>query len=286
LENELLNSLAKANIAIIGLGLMGGSLALSLKDHCRSLSAFDVNQSTLKLARQKGIVKKAQGDPSEMLSEADIIILACPVAEIVNWLKRLPEFISQSCIVFDIGSSKREIIDAMDALPNNFDPIGGHPICGKESLSLLNADCSLFTDAPFILTPLKRTTETARSICFQITQLIGAKAVWLDAVTHDKILAYTSHLPYLLSSSLSITAPDISKNLIGPGFRSLSRLAGTPTSMMMDVLMSNRDFILEALQNFQKYLTEIEILLTNREKDKLCSTLDFAQKKYEFFVKK
>ncbi len=133
-------NLKDANIALIGLGLMGGSLALSLKGRCRRLSAYDPDQSTLELARRQEIVHHADSDPAKILADADLVILACPVPAIVEWLRRLPEFVQHPCIVLDIGSSKRTIVAALETLPANFDPIGGHPICGRERLSLENAE--------------------------------------------------------------------------------------------------------------------------------------------------
>ena len=112
-------SLKDANIALIGLGLMGGSLALSLKERCRRLNAYDPDQSTLGLARRQEIVHQADNDPAKILAAADLVILACPVPAIVDWLARLPEFIHHPCIVLDIGSSKRMIVAALETLPNS-----------------------------------------------------------------------------------------------------------------------------------------------------------------------
>ena len=240
-------SLNNANIAVIGLGLMGGSLALSLKDHCRYLSALDKHPPTLELARNEGVVHIASSDPVEILSKANLVILACPVPAILEWLSRLPDYIQHPCIVLDLGSSKRTIVAALEALPANFDPLGGHAICGKENLSLLNADRFLYRDAPFVFTPLSRTSDNARRAALQITEVIGANPIWMDAEPHDRILAITSHLPYLLSAALALVTPEDAAPCIGPGFRSSTRLAGTPTSMMLGVLTSNRDKILSAL---------------------------------------
>ena len=193
--------LKNANIAIIGLGLMGGSLAFSLKDRCRRLSALDVNPKTIDLARSRGIAHSVGSDPVEILADVDLVILSSPVPAIMDWLKRLPDYIQHPCIVLDIGSTKREIASAMDALPDNFDPLGGHAICGKERLSLINAERTLFQDAPFLLTPLAGSGVRARSAALQIIEVIGAHPVWVTAEMHDHFLAMTSHLPYLLSSA-------------------------------------------------------------------------------------
>ena len=130
-------SLKDADIAIIGLGLMGGSLALSLKERCRRLSAYDPHLPTLELARRQEIVHLADSDPVKILADAELVILTCPVPSIVDWLARLPEYVKHPCIVLDIGSSKRTIVAALETLPANFDPIGGHPICGREESSVL-----------------------------------------------------------------------------------------------------------------------------------------------------
>ena len=274
-------SLKDANIAIIGLGLMGGSLALSLKGRCRRLSAFDSHQPTLELARRQEIVHVAESDPAKALADADLVILACPVPAIVDWLQRLPEYIQQSCIVLDIGSSKRTIVAALETLPSNFDPIGGHPICGRERLSLANAERFLYHDAPFVLTSLSRTSEQARSAALQIVDALGANPVWLDADEHDRILAATSHLPYLLSSALAHATAEDAAPLVGPGFRSSARLAGTPSSMMLGVLLSNADNVLASIANFRQSLDVIESALDSENKDALKSVLDDSRNQYQ-----
>jgi prephenate dehydrogenase len=277
-------SLKNANIALVGLGLMGGSLALSLKGRCRRLSAYDSDQSTLELARRQEIVHHADSDPAKILADADLVILACPVPAIVEWLRRLPEYIQRPCIVLDIGSSKRTIVAALESLPANFDPIGGHPICGRERLSLENAERFLYRDAPFVLTPLGRTSENARSVALQIVEALGANPIWLNADDHDRILAATSHLPYLLSSALALATPDDSAPLVGPGFRSTSRLAGTPSSMMLGVLQSNRDNVLAAIASFRQALDVFESALRTNNKDALQSALDQSRTHYQTFI--
>ncbi|MFZ5818873.1 MAG: prephenate dehydrogenase, partial [Chloroflexota bacterium] len=254
-------TLRTSRIALLGLGLMGGSLALSLKTRCRRLVAHDTDQSTLELARRQEIVHLAESDPAKALAEADLVILACPVPAILDWIRRLPEYIQHPCIVLDIGSSKRMIVAALEDLPGRFDPIGGHPICGRERLSLENAERFLYRDAPFVLTPLARTTARARSAALQLVEALGANPIWLDAVSHDRMLASTSHLPYLLSSALALAVPADAAPLVGPGFRSSARLAGTPSSMMLGVLQSNRDNVLDAVDRLQAQLAALKSAL-------------------------
>jgi prephenate dehydrogenase len=226
----------------------------------------------------------ADKDPANILTDADLVILACPVLAIVDWLARLPEYVQHPCIVLDIGSSKRTIVTALETLPANFDPIGGHPICGRERLSLENAERFLYRDAPFVLTPLERTSENACSAALQIVEALGADPVWLDVEAHDRILAATSHLPYLLSSALALATSDDATSLIGPGFRSTSRLAGTPSSMMLGVLQSNADNVLVSIASFRQALDALEAALKAGNKDALQSTLDQSRNHYNSLI--
>jgi prephenate dehydrogenase len=277
-------NLKNANIALIGLGLMGGSLALTLKTRCRCLSAYDPDLATLELARRQEIVHVVDSNPANILTGADLVILACPVPAIVDWIGRLAEYIQGACIVLDIGSSKRTIVAALESLPANFDPIGGHPICGRERLSLEHAERFLYRDAPFVLTPLSRTSERARSVALQIVEALGSRPIWLNASDHDRILASTSHLPYLLASALALATPETSAPLIGPGFRSSARLAGTPSSMMLGVLQSNRDNVLEALDQLQTQIAMLKSALIANDLHHLKSILESARTHYQQLI--
>src|SRR5512138_1705346 len=185
--NEPDFNLAKSKIAIMGLGLMGGSLALGLRGKCAGLYGIDPDPSTLELALSQHIVDCADSDPSKLLPEVDLVILSAPVPAILTVLKELPNFTPYPCIVMDLGSTKKQIVDAMSCLPDHFDPIGGHPICGKEKLSLANAERTLYYAAPFLLTPLERTSQRALSAAHHIIEALGAKRTVLDAVEHDHI---------------------------------------------------------------------------------------------------
>jgi prephenate dehydrogenase len=277
-------TLAQSRIAIVGLGLMGGSLALGLREKCAALYGIDPHPATLELALAQHIVDEADSDPASLLPKADVVILAAPVPAILDLLQRLPSYTPNPCIVMDLGSTKRLVVEAMARLPVRFDPIGGHPICGREKLSLANAERTLYYAAPFLLTPLERTTPQAISAAHQIIDALGAKPKTLDAVDHDRILASTSHLPFLISSALALTTPTDVAPFIGPGFKSTSRLAGTPSSMMLGVLQTNRENILTVLRGIQSQLNVIESALSSNDFAKLDSLLHEAQGKYQSFT--
>jgi prephenate dehydrogenase len=268
--------LSTARLAIVGLGLMGGSLALALKGKCAALLGVSPTPATLETALRLGIVSRAEADPAAILPGADVIVLAAPLPAILDLLARLPGLVPQPCIVLDLGSSKEAVLSAMAALPERFDPIGGHPICGKERLSLANAEAGLYHGAPFVLTPLARTSARARLCAQQIVAGVGATTVWLDAAAHDAGIAATSHLPYLIASALALATPPVPDALVGPGFRSTSRLAGTPSGMMLGVLDTNRANVIAALVRFRSSLEALEAAMCGEDLAALQSLLDRA----------
>ncbi|MCC7119595.1 MAG: prephenate dehydrogenase [Anaerolineales bacterium] len=276
--------LAESKIAIIGLGLMGGSLALGLRGKCAALYGIDPHPATLELALSQKIVDYAESDSANLLPQADLIVLAAPVPAILGWLEKLPAQMPNPCIVMDLGSTKLRIVEAMSQLPKRFDVLGAHPICGKEKLSLAHAERTLYYAAPFLLTPLERTSPRALSAAIQISEALSAKARIVSACEHDQILAATSHLPFLLSSALTLSTPEEVAPFVGPGFKSTSRLAGTSASMMLGILQSNRENVLQVLHKLQGQLAEIESLLSAGDSPKLEGLLNQAQTKHQRFA--
>jgi len=276
-------TLATSKIAIIGLGLMGGSLALGLRGKCAAIFGIDPDPAALELALSQQIVDDASSDSATLLPKADVIILSAPVPAILTLLEKLPTYTSNPCIVMDLGSTKRLVVEAMSRLPERFDPIGGHPICGKEKLSLANAERTLYYAAPFLLTPLERTSPRALSAAQQIIEALGAKGKILDPADHDRFLAATSHLPFLISSALALATPPEATPFVGPGFKSTSRLAGTSASMMLGVLQTNRENVLDAIHAMQTQLAQLESALSAEDFAKLEALLNEAQRKYQKF---
>jgi prephenate dehydrogenase len=257
--------LSTANIAILGLGLMGGSLAMALRGQCAALLGVDPNENVLDLALHSGLVDKASSDSAELLPQSDIVILAAPVRVILSLLGKLPGLHPGSALVLDLGSTKREIFKAMLELPPRFSPIGGHPICGKEKSGLENAQASLYQGAPFVLIPMPDTSPAGAATAERLVQAVGARPLWLDAETHDRWIAFTSHLPYLLALALAQATPSEASLLVGPGFRSTSRVAATPASVMLDILATNRLNVLESVAVLRKRLDALEVCLRDED---------------------
>jgi prephenate dehydrogenase len=248
-------------ICIVGLGLMGGSLALALRGYCTRILGVDPDPSTLALAQKKNTVDFASGHLVEALSQADLVILAAPVRANLALLETIPQVHPKPLAVIDLSSTKTAIVAGMDNLPEGFSALGGHPMCGKEKAGLTHADAKLFWDSTFALTETKRTTPELCDLAEQIIQIIGAQALWIDAATHDHWAAATSHMPYLISAALAASTPQEVSPLLGPGFISTSRLAASDTTMMLDILTTNQEQVLRALSRYRVALEEIEFCL-------------------------
>jgi prephenate dehydrogenase len=270
------HDLQKSRIAIIGLGLMGGSLALALQGKCAALYGADANPAVVEQACRRKVVERASCDPAEILASADLVVLAAPAGAILALLHDLPDLTQGGPVVLDLGSTKRQIVAAMSELPPRFDPIGGHPMCGKESSGLENASADLFCGAPFALTALPRTSPAARSLAEQLALAVRARPLWIDAVTHDDWTAATSHLPYLLACALAQATPPQAAALVGPGFRSTTRVAATSPRVMLDILRTNSAPILTALAGFRREIDQLETLLRDGDWTSLEEELDQA----------
>jgi prephenate dehydrogenase len=262
---------------------MGGSLALALRGHCRSLAAVEVDERTRQQAMELGIVDQVYPFPPPRRLSANLIILATPILTNIHILGKLEQYCSGSAVVIDLGSTKSSTIQQMSLLNEDFVPVGGHPMCGKESGSLDYAEAGLFNGAAFALVPLDRTSTQARQVAHELVVAIGALPFWIDADTHDQWVAYTSHLPYLLANTLAYTAPPPVKPLVGPGFRSTTRLSGSNIPMMMDILKSNRTNILSALSTYTGFLQEVIELLRQEEWLELRERLMSGSQKREYF---
>ena len=261
--------LADCQVGVIGLGLMGGSIALALHDKCASLAGYDVAPAVIDRATERRVIDRPI-DPAVSSDEIDLLILATPVRGILDWIARLSTDLPGSFHVIDLGSTKSKIVDAMSRLPERISPIGGHPMCGKETSGLASIDCALFRDRIFVLTPLDRTLPATSSIAQQLVAAIGARPLVLDAQRHDRLAAAVSHVPYLTSIALIDALTHIGDamawTLAASGFRDTTRLAASDVTMMLDVLLSNRPAALKNLARLQRSLKEITQLIERNDR--------------------
>jgi prephenate dehydrogenase len=219
---------------------------------------MDPDPGTLALAKERHVVDEVTNDLAEALAPCDLAILAAPVQANLTLLDVIPKIHPKPLSILDLSSTKTAIVAAMERLPAGFAALGGHPMCGKEQAGLAHADGKLFWDSIFALTETTHTTPELRTLVDKIISIISAQALWIDAPTHDRWAAATSHLPYLVSSALATSTPLEAASLVGPGFQSTSRLAASDIIMMMDILTTNQEQVLEAFSRYRSALDEIE----------------------------
>ncbi len=258
--------LEKATVAIIGLGLMGGSLALALRGSCSRIVGVARRREVGQLALRQGIVDVASCNLSAA-AHADIVVLATPIRHILATIPQIAALMRPGAMLMDLGSTKVQVVEAMNALPEGIAAVGGHPMCGKETGGLESASADLFRDKIFVLTPTTHTTDDAMLLAHDLVKAVGAKPMVLDAERHDRAVAIISHLPYLLATSLmhveseANAGDDITGMLAANGFRDTSRLAASSLDMMLDILLTNREPLEAALDRLERKITQARTLL-------------------------
>jgi len=273
--------LSQATVAIVGLGLMGGSLAAALKQQhaCRRVVGIARRQATLDIALAHGWIDVDTTSLAEGLASADVAVLATPPRVVLQQIRTVGPLLPAGSLLLDLASTKVDIVSAMENLPMNVHPIGGHPMCGKEQAGVEAADPYLYRNRPFVLTPLARTPAGAVDLARAMVTAVGARPLLLDAETHDRRVAWASHLPHIVAVTLmraTMAAADDDEDiwaLTAGGFRDTTRLAASSEEMMTDIFVTNRTEILASAHQFHARLTELCDLLENGDDDTLARYL-------------
>jgi prephenate dehydrogenase len=262
-------SLSDARVAIWGIGLMGGSLAMSLQGKTAALYGIDPDEQVCRQAVGLKLFNRVNTQPAEILPQADLVILCAPLSLIPSLLKQLPKIHPGHAVVLDIGSTKNNILPLMVELPERFIPIGGHPMCGKEVRSLANACTDLYEGGSFALLRLSRTLPAVSKLVEALVRAVGAHPVWMDASEHDRWASVISALPFLAANCLSAVTPVEAAPLVGPGYKSTTRLAGESVDMMLHAVINNRENVLNDVRSFQSRLALIEKALETSDFERL-----------------
>ncbi len=241
------------SIAIVGLGLIGGSLALAIRERWPNATITGVDRpGVLAEAVARGIITRdASSAASLATADIDLIVLAAPVLQNIACLRDLAAATTRPLLVTDVGSTKQSIVSAAHDAGPCVTFIGGHPIAGAAHAGLAHARADLFRGRPWIFTPDAATPAPALERLRAFVSALGAEPAVLSADEHDRVMAYVSHLPQLVSSALMRTVGDgvgaAGLALSGPGLADTSRLASSPASVWTDILQSNAGHVREAL---------------------------------------
>jgi prephenate dehydrogenase len=248
-------------IAIVGLGLIGGSFALAVKRRWPSIAIAAVDRPrVIGTALETRIIDEG-GEDLGTVAGADLVMLAAPVLQNVAALGNLPGHISRA-LVTDTGSTKRAMMAAAATLPAGLEFVGGHPLAGAAAGGVEAARPDLFDDRPWLLTPAPGASDASRTILSEFVRELRAVPQLIDADQHDRLLAYLSHLPQLAVSALmhvvgGHAGPD-GLVLAGRGLRDTTRLASSPASPWRDIVETNADNIRDAIDDLIAALQELK----------------------------
>lgn len=268
-------------VAIIGVGLIGGSLGLALKEKkiAKKITGVGRREESLKIAQEMHEVDEATTDLVSGVKEADLVVIATPLDLTVETFKKILPHLKKGCVVTDVGSVKGPILKRID---HPFF-IGGHPLAGSEKRGPQAARVDLFREATVVLTPVKKTDEKALALVKGMWQALEAKVLFLDCEVHDRLVAFTSHLPHILATSLTNLIGEVAEkekrvlSLMGEGFRDTTRIAASPPNMWKEICLANREDISKAIKKFKEILSEMEEALSREERDNLLHKFEKAK---------
>jgi prephenate dehydrogenase len=257
-------------LGLIGCGLMGGSFALALKRAglVKRVVGYSKSPSTTQRALSMGVIDVEAPSALLAVSGADIVLLAVPVAATEATLKAIRHLVTKDMLIMDVGSTKRDVIDSARRVLR--DHIGSfvpcHPITGKEVSGVEHADPDLYTGKQVILTPVDRTDAGHAQRAVGLWEALGCRVFKMAPDEHDAAFAAVSHLPHLIAFALinGITSQDHGRDylsLAGPGFRDFTRIAASEPKMWRDILLANRQELLEQSRRFQDTLKAMEALI-------------------------
>ncbi|MDP1742092.1 MAG: prephenate dehydrogenase/arogenate dehydrogenase family protein [Polaromonas sp.] len=272
-------------LGLIGCGLMGGSFALALKRAglVKRVVGYSKSPSTTERARQMGVIDVEAPSALLAVSGADIVLLAVPVSATEATFKGIRHLVNANTLIMDVGSTKRDVVDAARRILR--DHVGcfvpAHPITGKEVSGVENADVNLYVGKQVILTPIERTFTVQLQKAVDVWTALGCNVVKMSPQSHDAAYAAVSHLPHLIAFALisGISGQAQGKeylSLAGPGFRDFSRIAASDPKMWRDILIANKEELLEQSKIFQATLLSLEKLIASGDGDALEARIDQA----------
>jgi len=274
-------------VTIVGVGLIGGSLGLAIKKNqvAREVVGYSQRHATLDAAIKSGAIDQGYQDLKKAVQNADLVILATPVSIISGMMTMLGPNLRRGCIVTDVGSIKKSIIDAAEQhLPSGIFFVGSHPMAGSEKRGVENASAELFVNATCLVTPTKRTHRGACERIKKFWSRLGTNIKTIDPEKHDKILAYTSHLPHLCAYALMGVIPVEYLEYSAQGLKDTTRIAGSSAQLWADICLENSTNILKGLDETVKTMGVVRRAIIAKDPKSLVSTFEEAKNKRDKLV--
>lgn len=268
--------IADSTIAIMGLGLMGGSLARAVAGRGARVVAYDRNADHVEQAMRDGIVSAALGRDLGGLEEADVVVLALPVDATCLAMPLLARRATKARLLMDLASTKRSVVACAEAAGVGERFVGAHPLAGSHRSGWGAARASLFESARVFLCPTPSTAPAALRMAEQLWHHLHARTEAMSAEVHDVEMAWCSHLPHIVASALARTLHEagLPRSALGSGGRDMTRLAGSSTAMWTAIATDNASAITEALTSFETRLRELKEAVASRDATRIRSMLE------------
>lgn len=269
--------------AVVGLGLIGGSMAIDLRKAglATHITGIDRDPGHREQALALGLVDSVS-DSLDVLSDADLVILAIPVNAIVSILPSVLECTGPGAVVFDAGSTKKQVCQAVSGLAGRGKFVAAHPIAGTENSGPSAAFSGLFSGKTNIICDREQSSEAAIAVALRVFDALGLRSIFMNAEDHDRHVAYVSHLSHVSSFLLGQTVLDIEKdeknifNLAGSGFASTVRLAKSSPDMWAPIFDQNSEYLSQALQEYIMHLQRFHYLLMKHDQEGLRNIMNGA----------
>ncbi len=266
-------------VAVVGLGLIGGSVARGLAAQGNLVLGYDTNSASLNAALSSGVLTRPLSPTLEEIGDADAVIIAVYGDSALDVLERVSANADDVGLVTDVGSTKRGIVAAAEAMPVGRLFVGSHPLAGDHRAGWAASRADLFANATVYLCPARQASDSALSRARALWISLGAKPVEIEAGAHDDLLAWTSHLPHLVSIALAIALEEagISRSQLGPGGRDLTRLAGGSPDVWTPIILENAAAIESAVEGIERQLMVIRKFLHTGDRKVVRERLANAQ---------
>lgn len=257
-------------VTVIGVGLIGGSLALVLrrKGLAGTIVGVGRGEKNLETAMRLGIIDSFTRDIAEGVKDSDLVLVAVPVLKIAGTIKKMAPHLKPGCIVTDAGSVKKAVVDEVEPIiPSGVHFVPGHPIAGTEHSGAEAAFPELYIDRKCILTPTSKTDKRALETVKKVWEAAGSRVTVMDALAHDRILAAVSHLPHMIAYTLVNTVADLHErggdalSYSAGGFKDITRIASSSPEMWCDICAMNKEAIVSTIEGFQARLESLKKLI-------------------------
>ncbi len=267
-------------VAIIGVGLIGGSIGLALRarGRARRIVGIGRNPAALDEARRLGAIDEGTTEPARGLAAAEVAVVCTPVTRIGDDIRTAAEHGPESILVTDAGSTKRRIVEAVERDPRSRAVfVAGHPIAGSERNGVTHARSDLFEGRVCVLTPTERTPADRLDRARAFWSMLGCRTVEIDPAAHDEALALTSHLPHAVAAALAASVPGEARALAAGAYRDGTRVAGSDAGLWTAIFRENRVPVLQALARFQDQLDQFRQALEADAENELHAWWDAAR---------